>query len=472
MLVGDFSNRYLIVFMMKTVFCVLLVVWGAVPLALSERLRPTIMCPLVQSAPEVDGRVDEAEWAGAARVASDLTVVGDRVARESTRVSVCRDQTYLYVAFKCYDSEIAGLETAIQARDGNVYNDDCVEVFIDSDRSRKHYYQFLVNPLGVLQDIKHAEWAQPDWNADCLVAAVIEDEFWSVELAIPLEQIDLGQIEEGRQVGINFTRTIPRLNEFSCWSPTGRESFHAPGRFGDMGFTTSAGLGFGFGPWSQDQRCVNVVVESDAPRPVRVAVVVESMEGTTSRSVHDIGADDFGRPLDLSYVLPPSWQDYTGQVEVVEQAGGALVGRSPRIELVGSTQAKLEKTRQRLKEMEADIHLLKAGASEVGYLVAGVSPFEPLHPTGLPPQGRANQAIRMKVCRGEYEPASCLIYSVKALQGVRVSLDSDLMSGDARLPVSQVDMRLVKWWFQGGGGLWLQPQGAWGRNGRVKRYRC
>lgn len=67
--------------------------------------------------------------------------------------------------------------------------------------------------------------------------------------------------------------------------------------------------------------------------------------------------------------------------------------------------------------------------------------------------------LRCSACRGEYESVSALVWALQDVTDLRVEA-SDLAakSGDARIPAEAVDIRLLKWWYQGAGGIGYSPQ--------------
>ena len=420
-------------------------------MAADDAPSPVMVCPRIASAPIIDGEIVGAEWGSASRIGNYVSLSGNRPAREQTEAYVCHDPAYLYLAFRCHDSRMEKVKAGITARDGNVYNDDCVEVFVDPGPSRKHYYQLLVNALGTLQDIKWTEWSQPDWNAECAVAATRGDTFWSVEMAIPFKAIAMETPAPGGRLGINFTRTVNRLDEYSCWSHTG-DNFHVPGRFGDLVFADGGGVDFRILGWSQERCDVEVRVGSETSRALRVEVLTESEEGGTAGMVREVAPEGLGQPLRIPYLLPASWSDYQAHIEVREQANGALLYRSPRVAIAGSTGAKLDKARIEINQLKAEMLLLKAGASDNGYLVVPAAPFEMIRPTALPGSAKAGAPIRVRASRGEYEPAACLLYTGRDLRGIRVELAGDLRGDADVIGKSDVDIRVVKWWYQGGHG--------------------
>ncbi|MFQ5468463.1 MAG: carbohydrate-binding family 9-like protein, partial [Kiloniellaceae bacterium] len=93
----------------------------------------------------IDGRLDEAAWADAPP--ANLSGHTGRPAASPTTVRVLYDDEYLYVGFVCHEAQLAALVGNTTAHDGDIWRDDCVEVFLDP--GGPSYYHFLVNCRGV-----------------------------------------------------------------------------------------------------------------------------------------------------------------------------------------------------------------------------------------------------------------------------------------------------------------------------------
>ena len=71
-------------------------------------------------------------------------------------------------------------------------------------------------------------------------------------------------------------------------------------------------------------------------------------------------------------------------------------------------------------------------------------------PDTYPQDGRARGELRVVAARTEFEPASFQLYSLESRQGVELSV-SDLKTENGEvLPAKQVDLKVVKVWFQNG----------------------
>ena len=106
--------------------------------------------------PVIDGHVTEPEWR--ARRAPRTSCSSSRSggpAELPTVVHVLYDDQFLYAGFQAWDPE-PPLSQMIE-RDDPIWNDDSVQVFLDTFHDRRTGYYFMVNRLGTQTDGRIAE---------------------------------------------------------------------------------------------------------------------------------------------------------------------------------------------------------------------------------------------------------------------------------------------------------------------------
>jgi hypothetical protein len=113
------------------------------------------------------------------------------------------------------------LAAAATERDGAVYTEDCVGLFLHPDPDEMVVYQIYVNPAGTVfdQEISFDEtmwWtAEREWNGQYEIATSQSDDRWSVEIAIPLAQFETPG--GGSTWGLNFRRKQARAGAATDW---------------------------------------------------------------------------------------------------------------------------------------------------------------------------------------------------------------------------------------------------------------
>lgn len=195
---------------------------------LSASEIPRVTAARFQAAPVIDGRTDDPCWAQCPVL--ELKKVGSLdPPTQRTEARLGYDDHALYVAFRCFEDAADKLVATVKERDGNVYQDDCVEFFLGPHADPAHYYHLLVNAVGTQRDDVGADAA---WNAKWQSAVARDDSGWSVEIALPFDQLMLLP-DAPAEWGINFCREEQPHGELSTWGPcTG--GFHEPGNFGRL----------------------------------------------------------------------------------------------------------------------------------------------------------------------------------------------------------------------------------------------
>ncbi len=149
-----------------------------------------INCQIRRTAakPVVDGNLKDSMWRYA--VWKELTPVKAGIPSISTRYAFLHDDDYLYLAVKCSEPHMDRIAATDRTRDGKVWEDDSVELFIDTGLSR--YYHWAVNPRGAVYDAiasKGRKHADSRWNPDIIFKTTSGKNEWNVEMAIPLSDL-------------------------------------------------------------------------------------------------------------------------------------------------------------------------------------------------------------------------------------------------------------------------------------------
>ncbi|MCC7518277.1 MAG: DUF4838 domain-containing protein [Verrucomicrobiae bacterium] len=159
-----------------------------------------------------------------------------------TKVRLLADAHRLYLRFDAREPRMERLVSTIAKHDGEVWNDDAIEIFLNPGKSRKKTYHLLVNPMGTVTDLLHVG-DKPDasWESGAVVAARCSAQGWEVRLAIPYASLGLkGAPLPGDVWSANFTRghRSGQPPAYLAWSPT-FGLFYKPERFGDLVFEST-----------------------------------------------------------------------------------------------------------------------------------------------------------------------------------------------------------------------------------------
>ena len=207
----------------------------------------------------IDGRLDEPAWVGAPDFGAFVFPWWKEGKKEQTVAKMLWDDEYLYVAYVCEDAHIWAEHTA---RRSEVYEDDCVEVFVAPNPDRPlAYFNIEMNVLGIFLD-----WFQPEgpdgqrsreWKgqgiriATSIVGTLNDDgdldDYWILEVGIPFHNFSGVAVHTPPKPGdvwhLNLNRLGGRTNaQFSQWSASRTEEpqFHSPADFGRVTFSDLA----------------------------------------------------------------------------------------------------------------------------------------------------------------------------------------------------------------------------------------
>ncbi len=134
---------------------------------------------------------------------------------------------------ECKDDDTSQVRRNIRQRDGAVWVDDCVEVFLSTTSDAKTYYQFCVSASGAQYDARDRD---ASWDGYWLARTSIGKDAWYAELKIPYSTLGISsRTNLDGTWRANFCRDYWRHGgadaELSCWSPT-FSGYHTPERFG------------------------------------------------------------------------------------------------------------------------------------------------------------------------------------------------------------------------------------------------
>lgn len=223
----------------------------------------------------IDGRDDELAWNNAIYTDDFIDIEGNKIPSQKTNVKMLWDEKFLYVFAKLYENHIWG---DITKRDEVIYYNNDFEVFINPNDDVFSYGEIEINALGTEWDLflnrpyRLKGKADSSWDINGLKSAVDIsgtlndpndlDDYWTVEIAIPLKEIEKlntsGKDEKvisGDIWRINFSRVnwdfeinngvysrkkengkyLPEYNW--VWSPQGIINMHVPENWGYLVFS-------------------------------------------------------------------------------------------------------------------------------------------------------------------------------------------------------------------------------------------
>ena len=223
-------------------------------------LSQTLVAGRCAQAPVLDGQPADACWREA-MVATDFSVLGsggtERAFRQTTARAAWDDQA-LYLHVICLEPDPASVTAEVKDRDGEVWMEDAVEVFLQPDLARTDFLHFVINARGVRYEERNTD---PAFDPDVQVRAVALPQAWQVEMALPWQQLGVAAPREDAAWGFNIGREHrpQRPQEWSTWAPLakGEAKFHRPNLFGRLQFAAQPRPGRVSGYQATDGLVVN-----------------------------------------------------------------------------------------------------------------------------------------------------------------------------------------------------------------------
>ena len=203
-------------------------VWSAIS---EDSQRKSFDIARAETAPVIDGRLDDAVWRSAA-VVDDFHMTSPTNGATPTEVTLVRvayDDEYLYIAADLRDSHPEDIQ-ALQLIQGRLFfSDDRFWVTLDSFNTQRNDYFFQVNANGVRREALRENNSSfiEEWTTIWHAESAVHENGWATEIAIPFKSISFDPNSE--TWGINFGRGIARKQEYNLWSSHERQDWPAYG---------------------------------------------------------------------------------------------------------------------------------------------------------------------------------------------------------------------------------------------------
>ena len=143
-----------------------------------------------------------------------------QAATEKTEVWVFFDDTRLYVAARCWDSQPERIKSSERRRDVvTISQNDNLVVTLDTFNDRRTGYYFQTTPGGAIRDqVVTDDRPNSDWNTVWDTRSARFDHGYAIEMAIPFKS--LRYAGSGPQTwGVNFRRFVAWKNEMQFLTP-------------------------------------------------------------------------------------------------------------------------------------------------------------------------------------------------------------------------------------------------------------
>lgn len=220
----------------------------------------------------IDGNASEPDWAKVAWTTEFKDIEGNNkpLPLYGTRIKMLHDNSALYILAELEEPNIWA---TYDRHDMIIYHENDIEVFIDPDGDTHAYFEYELNALNTLLDLKmpmpYRDGGKADisWNSNGFKSAILldgtlnnpsdTDKKWTVEIKIPFVDLQVNAPHDGQIWKVNFSRVEWRIQaidgkyqkvkdpstqrtypEFNwVWSPPGLINMHYPERWGMVQFS-------------------------------------------------------------------------------------------------------------------------------------------------------------------------------------------------------------------------------------------
>src|SRR5688572_717337 len=212
-----------------------------------RRGPPTASAHLVQSAPRIDGKLDEDLWQRAPLLNGFVQrePMEGEPASERTELRIVYDRNALYIGAWLFDSQADAIVLGETRRDAELTDSDALLLILDTYLDRQNGFVFGTTPAGIEYDGQVTREGQAaagvgtpglnqrqqsgsgggvnkNWDGSWEVATTRDGDGWYAEFRIPFTTLRYARTGP-QQWGLNVSRRIRRRNEEALWAPIRRQ---------------------------------------------------------------------------------------------------------------------------------------------------------------------------------------------------------------------------------------------------------
>ncbi|MCD6359372.1 MAG: hypothetical protein J7M38_00825, partial [Armatimonadetes bacterium] len=192
------------------------------------------VCVTVDGPINVDGTLDDPAWQAAIPFSGFTYSTHGDMAVNTTRVMIVCDAEAVYFGVRCSESHMEKLKADKVSRDSSIWNDDCIELFLDLKHQHRTFTQLVVNSVPALFDARDGS---ATWDGEWQAGASTDDRGWTVEIRVPFATLGVPPPPPGTIWGLNVCRErqTEQRKELHNWADV-QGNFHRPWLFGHLYF--------------------------------------------------------------------------------------------------------------------------------------------------------------------------------------------------------------------------------------------
>lgn len=176
--------------------------------------RKSAVIPLVSGEVSIDGKFKESFWKQAVELKGFVSLRKQAKPKHSLRAWIAYSAKGLHIAIRAQTKKPRRIRPKIKVRDGPVYRDESVEVFIDPTGAGRDYFHFAINIRGVFMDRSSRmglAW-NPQWQHAVHMGRTRDSsgkktEWFDTEILIPYRSLGVAAKPlVGQRWALNLTR--------------------------------------------------------------------------------------------------------------------------------------------------------------------------------------------------------------------------------------------------------------------------
>ncbi len=180
------------------------------------------------SVPLMKDALDSPVWKNGADF--KMSGINGGTPKNTTYGKIGYDNNNIYIKCICEDPSPEKIVANVKKRDGHVWNDDCIELFIGPSGPRgdwADYFHLGVSASGAQYDARKID---PSWDKNWKAESRRTAKGYEIMITLPFEMFELNSFNLNDWT-FNICRESPANGENSAWSPT-YGSFHNQEKFG------------------------------------------------------------------------------------------------------------------------------------------------------------------------------------------------------------------------------------------------
>jgi hypothetical protein len=218
-------------------------VCGMAGLSIADR-KKNYDCIKKSDSPKIDGNLDETFWRETDTQTPFLVMPSGADPIVQTKTYLAYNNNALFIAYKCMEPKMDLVKETVNQRDGDVYQDNAIEMFFDPKKTGTDYYQIVLSSIGAMfdgasQNGKYDTGFNLEIGKQIMYAIDKGADYWTVEIMIPFGAMNITTPAPGSNMNFNLCRDRALSdgigNEHTSLAAL-FASFQTPGRFATINF--------------------------------------------------------------------------------------------------------------------------------------------------------------------------------------------------------------------------------------------